>query len=266
VDFSSADLHRLRSWGLVRGIEHHAEIDSTNVRAVEVSGREALECPYVVLASNQTAGRGRGANRWWSAPGALTFSLVIDARQLDLPGERWPQVALAAGLAVCHAIEPLISPAVVALKWPNDVFLSAKGCAAKKAGGILVEAPAASAGRLVIGIGLNVNNAFAAAPAELREVGTSMIDVAGRPLDRCAVLLSVLEQLGHWLPALAIGNQVLIEQWRRYCLLTGKRVRLQSGSRLVEGLCGGIDESGRLLLVTDRGMESFASGTVIGFK
>jgi BirA family biotin operon repressor/biotin-[acetyl-CoA-carboxylase] ligase len=255
------DLDRIRSSGLVREVEFHAEIDSTNDRATEQARLPRLDCPYLVLAARQSAGRGRGSNRWWSAPGALTFSLVLDARQSGLPPERWPQIALAAGGAVCEAIEQSIPEAAVGLKWPNDVYL-----AGKKACGILVEAPAGGTGRLLVGIGVNVNNRLASAPQELTQIATSMIDVAGRPFDLTDVLLAILARFGDWRSHLVNNERGLFERWRRRCLLTGKRVCLNTGSRQVTGLCRGIDDAGLLVLSTPDGTERYLSGTIVSFE
>jgi BirA family transcriptional regulator, biotin operon repressor / biotin---[acetyl-CoA-carboxylase] ligase len=261
LEFTSADVERIRSAGFVCEVEVHSEIGSTNDRAGERAQEAALRCPCLILAARQIAGRGRGANTWWSGPGALTFSLVLEPRRIGLATERLPQVALAAGLTVCEVVEQLLPDAAVGLKWPNDVFLEGK-----KVSGILIEAPGVASGRLVAGIGLNVNNSFAAAPGELRRTAVSMIDVAGGPLDRTAVLLALLERLEMWLGALAVNASDVFERWRPYCVLTGKQVRLTAGVHNVEGLCQGIDDGGRLLISTSQGTEAHRSGTVVSFE
>jgi BirA family biotin operon repressor/biotin-[acetyl-CoA-carboxylase] ligase len=260
MNLNPPDLERIRLSGLVREVEFHTEIGSTNDRAAELARQPSLGCPFLVLAARQTAGRGRGSNRWWSAPGALTFSLVLEARQTGLPVERWPQIALAAGAAVCEAIEQSIPDAAVGLKWPNDVYL-----AGKKASGILVEVPAIGTGRLLVGIGVNVNNSFANAPAELLPLATSMTDVAHRPFDSTDVLLAILARFDFWLSGLVGNERELFERWRTRCLLAGKRVRLRAGSRQVTGICQGIDDTGRLMLSTPEGIERHLSGTVVSF-
>lgn len=261
MEFSSADVERIRSGNFVREIEVHSEIGSTNDRAAERALEPSLPCPCLILTARQTAGRGRGANAWWSAPGALTFSLVLEPWRIGLVNERLSQVALASGLAVCEVIGELLPRSPVGLKWPNDVFLSGR-----KVSGILIEAPSSGCGRLVAGIGLNVNNGFAIAPDELRRTAVSMIDIAGQPFDRTAVLLAVLDRLDTWLRVLAADERAVFKRWRRYCILTGKRVRLRAGDRDVEGLCCGIDDDGRLLLSTPQGTEPHRSGTVVSFE
>jgi BirA family transcriptional regulator, biotin operon repressor / biotin---[acetyl-CoA-carboxylase] ligase len=261
AEFTSADVERIRSAGLVGELEVHSEIGSTNDRAAERAADAALPCPCLILAARQTAGRGRGSNVWWSGPGALTFSVVLEPRRVGLPIESYPQVALAAGLAVCEVIQQSLPQAVVGLKWPNDVFLSGK-----KVSGILLESPQSSSARLIAGIGLNVNNSLAAAPAELRRTAVSMIDVAGARLDRTGVLIMLLARLDVWLRALALNGPGVFERWRPYCVLTGKHVSLRAGTRDVEGLCRGIDDGGRLLIATSQGTEAHRSGTVLSFE
>ena len=92
-----------------------------------------------------------------------------------------------------------------------------------------------------------------------------MTDIAERSLDRTDVLVAVLERLDLWLRALAVRATDVFENWRPYCVLTGKRVCLQVGPRDIEGLCQGIDDSGRLLIATPQGTEAHRSGTIVSF-
>jgi BirA family biotin operon repressor/biotin-[acetyl-CoA-carboxylase] ligase len=255
------DLDRIQASGLVREVEFHEEIGSTNDRAAELLCGGPLGCPFLVLAAQQTGGRGRGSNRWWSAPGALTFSLVLDAENVGLPTERWPQIALAAGAAVGAAIEQAIPAATVRLKWPNDVYL-----AGKKTGGILVEMPANARGQLIVGIGVNVNNSLTGAPIELRQIATSMIDEEQQTFDATDVLLAILAHFSEWRTSLAADERAVFARWRTRCLLTGKRVCLSAGSQQVVGLCRGIDDAGRLVLSTASGTDSYLSGTIVSFE
>ena len=121
---------------------------STNdeLRALaEASAPEGL----VLLALEQSAGRGRRGAKWFAPPGeALTFSILL---RPAAPKALWPRLALAAGLAVAEVVESF-GPAA-GIKWPNDVY--AEG---RKLGGILVEVPTVTPPRLIIGVGLNVLN------------------------------------------------------------------------------------------------------------
>src|SRR5690606_23569450 len=128
------DLQRIRDETLVRTIDFHWELDSTNSQAIRMLEQSELPTPLLVLAETQTQGRGRGQNRWWSAPGALTCTLVAPLDKL--PADRLPQVSLTTGLAVCQAVESLAPQADLGIKWPNDVYLDDR-----KLAGILIELP-----------------------------------------------------------------------------------------------------------------------------
>ena len=96
-----ASQERLQAETFLRGIEHHDEIASTNDRALELCADASLPTPFLIITDRQTAGRGRGANRWWSSDGALLFSVIIDATAFSLPEFLWPQVSLTTGAAIC---------------------------------------------------------------------------------------------------------------------------------------------------------------------
>lgn len=252
------DLDRLRASGLVRQVEHHAEIGSTNDRALELATAADVELPLLVLADRQTAGRGRGANRWWAADGALTFSLAIESSAASIPAHRWPQLSLTTGLAICQALEELTQSNDAQVKWPNDVYLLGR-----KACGILIETPPVR-DRLVIGVGLNVNNSFAAAPAELQRNAISLVDYDGRSRDLTTVLLALLERIDAcWRRLAEQGFGVLLEQWRTRSYLTGRTVRLSSGPQTTVGRCVGIDEDGALLLQTESELRRCHAGTIL---
>ncbi len=259
--FRPVDLERIECDTFVRRVEFHAETPSTNDLALERAAGERVPTPLLILTERQTAGRGRGANRWWSAPGALTFSLLLDAAAENLPTQRWPQVSLTAGLAVCEALQRFLPPVEIGLKWPNDVFiLDRKVC------GILVETSSRRAGMLVLGVGINVNNSFAAAPPDVRSIATSLTDVGHCDYDLPDVLIGVLRQLAGRLQQLATGADDVWQRWQTFSMLTGRTVHLEAGTRQVVGVCQGIDRQGALVLRTDSATERFFGGIVRRFE
>lgn len=249
------DLERIRRVVRVAEFEHHAEIASTNDRALTRGTEAAAPVPLLVLAERQSAGRGRGANRWWSAAGSITFSLLIE--QPAQAAERRPQIALAAGIAVARALDEFAPGEGVMLKWPNDVELRGR-----KVCGILVEVPPGRPDRAVIGVGLNVNNSFAAAPPELARTGIALCDAIGQELPLTDVLLAILGGLIDELAAFAQEPERLIERWSERCSLTGRCVEVSQCGERFAGLCTGIDEAGALLLHTEAGPQRFIAGTV----
>ena len=265
--FAADNLARIEDETFITRVDFQREINSTNDRAMELAGSDDSEFPLLVLAESQTSGRGRGANRWWSGDGALTFSVLLATESAELPTERWPQVSLTVGLAVCEALEELIARGVptaqlstlpaVQLKWPNDVYIEGR-----KICGVLVEVPRNCAGRLLLGIGVNVNNSLVEAPEELRERATSLVDLTGRQFPLADVLIEVLQCLAARLEPDELWNAEVQAGWRRRCLLTGQRLQVDLGVRRVVGTCRGIDDDGALLVEVDGKTERHLAGTV----
>ena len=258
-DFS-AELERAIGASFVRRVEAHRVLASTNDRAMELAGRHPLETPVLILAEEQTAGRGRGANRWWAGPGALTFSLVIEPELADIVAEHWPRVSLATGLSVCEVLQDELPHVECGLKWPNDVWL-----AGRKVCGILVEIPPARAGvprRMVIGIGLNVNNSLAEAPDDVQARATSLCDSGGRPFDVPSVLLQLLLRIEQNLESLAAHDPQLGERWQRACTLRGRPIEVQLGERTLRGIARGIQHDGSLLVDVDGREERLWGGVL----
>lgn len=251
------DLHRLTDSGLIAHIDYHESLGSTSDRALELAAAGVLPLPLLVLAERQTEGRGRGTNRWWSAAGALTFSLVMEAPPDRLPPQRWPLVALVAGLAVAEALEPLCTAGLFQVKWPNDVYLDGgKVC------GILSESVPGASDRLVAGIGVNVNNTLGPARDAVGNA-RALIDVDGRARDLTEVLLAILDRLDQRWRELAAGEfSLLAGEYRRRCFLTGKTLTVQAGAERLVGRCAGIGNDGALTLFTETGERRVVSGTI----
>ena len=267
IQFLPTDLERIVTETFIACVDYHEVIDSTNDRALELVHEADEQFPLLVLAESQTAGRGRGTNEWWSSRGALTFSVLLATDVAGLPMERWPQVSLTVGLAVCEALEELLTRGVpmtslatlpvVQLKWPNDVYLEGR-----KISGILVEAPPNRQGRLLLGIGINVNNSVAGAPKELQSTATALCDLTGRQFALTDVLIMVLQRLAERLQPDDLWNAKVREGWRERCFLTGKKIHIDLGVRQSEGVCQGIDEEGALLLDVEGEVERHFAGVV----
>jgi BirA family biotin operon repressor/biotin-[acetyl-CoA-carboxylase] ligase len=236
---------------------YRQEVGSTNDWALELAREGGHRLPLLVLASQQTRGRGRGVNRWWSANGALTFSLLLDTRRVLPAPHALPQLALVAGLSVCEALAPLAVGHEIRLKWPNDVLLGRH-----KVCGILVESPASPPERCVVGIGINVNNSFSDAPEELRRRAVSLVDATGQCGELTDVLVFVLQRLADQFDRFQAGCLALSAACRPWCCLTGRTVAIATGKRRVEGRCLGIDDDGALHVSTRESEQRLFSGVV----
>lgn len=255
--FSENDLARIRSETPIEYLEFHKELASTNDLSLELAALDDVPLPLLVLTEKQTAGRGQRERHWWSSPGALTFSFSFSTEQFELPPEQWPKVSLTAGLAICEALEELLPGDVVQVKWPNDVY--AQG---KKICGILVESPSVSQRRLVIGVGINVNNSVQDAPAEVAELATTMADLQGNPTPLAAVLIKVVRNLSDRLPWIGTRDEELAARWRQTSLLIGLKVAVENPAGSCQGICRGIDGDGALLVETGEGEQRCLAGTV----
>ena len=257
----------------VRRVELCDELPSTNDLALELAiAAPATDLPLLVLAVRQTRGRGRGDHRWWSTDGALTFSLILDTESLQLMPRRWPRISLVTGIAVANTLlghlprEQLpmermpmerIPNHEVRVKWPNDVFVDGR-----KICGILTENASRQPHRLVIGIGLNVNNSWSDAPVELQKIGTSLVDVADRQFSRQVILVDLLQRLHQSLTDLGRDVFPLTEAWRAFCMLEGNTITVEVGGIRTTGVCQGIDDDGELLLHNESGIQHCVAGTV----
>jgi BirA family biotin operon repressor/biotin-[acetyl-CoA-carboxylase] ligase len=264
----------IRAATFVRQIEIHDTLGSTNDRAAELARDASIELPALVVARQQTAGKGRGRNKWWSSEGALTFSLLIDQATTGIEPANWPQLSLASAVAVCDALGAELEPADnpqseirnpksalrLGIKWPNDVLLDgAKVC------GILIESPGGTApakDRLIIGIGINVNNSWRAAPQSFGLNGTALRDISGRQHDLQTTLLGVLRAVQERFGQLAGGDSRLPDAWQRLSWLTERGVNVHANGRWITGVCVGIDKDGALLVENVNGLNRIRDGSV----
>lgn len=251
------DVIAVRNETFLRDLKYYEEAESTNSIAVDLAKTDC-ETPCLIVAKRQTAGRGRNSNAWWSGDGALTFTLLLDLPVRDV-ADIGP-FSLTVGLAVCQSLERLAPAADLALKWPNDVYFNEK-----KICGILIERPVASEPRLAIGIGVNVNNSLANAPEELKATATSLVDELELEQPLTIVLIDIIRQLEELTRNHLHSRDALLDQWRAYCLLTGREVTIEQQGRELRGTCRGISESGALLVETGGEVHECIAGTVLGF-
>ena len=231
-----------------REIEHHARITSTQDRARELV--DAGCGPMVVVADEQTAGRGRQGRTWSAPPGT---SLLASWVFRPLPSD--PALfALLAGVAVARALEALGVPGA-RLKWPNDVQL-----AGKKLAGTLGDAVTApDGGALVLGIGVNAGQS-AADLGELAAMATSC-RIEGHEVDRLALLARITAQLD-LLAASPDERRTALDEWRSRSSVLGREVEVRGAAGSVRGLAREVAEDGALVLETASGDRRILAGEV----
>jgi BirA family biotin operon repressor/biotin-[acetyl-CoA-carboxylase] ligase len=238
-------------------IKHYYRAGSTNTIAMEAAAGGASE-GSVFLAEQQTAGRGRGNNRWHSAESAGIYCSVI--LRPALPPSEILALSLAAGLAVRAAVQEINPGVVPDLKWPNDVLIDGK-----KFCGILTEmnAEATRVRHIVAGIGINVNqNEF---PSDLEPTATSLRIATGSQwsrVDLCAALLKSLDREYQNLISNPEAHGDILRRFEDHSsMVRGKPVRIEENGGF-EGVTEGLDPRGFLQVRTNDAMRIVYSGTV----
>jgi BirA family biotin operon repressor/biotin-[acetyl-CoA-carboxylase] ligase len=250
------DMQRLLAEAPIADCEYFPTVGSTHDVAHERARSTGTVLPLLVVADAQTAGRGRGENRWWTGGGSLAFSLVFDPRDWQLAEVVQPQRSLAVGVAIVDTVAPLAPLQRVGLHWPNDVFVDER-----KLAGVLVDVLAG--GRHVVGVGLNVNNSFAGAPAEVAQRAVSLTELAGRKLDRTAILIELLRQLQAAMQQSVADPNGFGARFDALCLQVGRKLTIETAGHRISGVCAGIGPDGALLLEVAGQLTRHYSGVLV---
>lgn len=210
----------------------------------------------VVLAEEQTAGRGRVGRRWWAPPGtSVLFSALFRPPEPFVYHAQ--RVMMACGLAVRAAVRE-VTGLVPDIKWPNDLIFEREGDW-KKTAGILAETECDLEGApyLMVGVGLNVN-----VPPEqlslLSPVATSLQNELGQSVDRTAILLALLHTLEATYMRLLAGWDPLPE-WRAALAWMGRPVQVLAPDGEAIGVAEAVSENGALVLRMENGARVFYS-------
>jgi BirA family transcriptional regulator, biotin operon repressor / biotin---[acetyl-CoA-carboxylase] ligase len=217
-----------------------------------------LSMPVLLIAEEQTAGRGRRGRRWQSSPGSgITFSL---ARRIRRPARELAALSLVAGVASARALRSLgVAPA--ALKWPND--LVAGGA---KLGGILVETRVSGRGTLaVFGIGINLRGADELTRRLHR--GVASLDQFIVPHED-EIVAGIVSSLMSAIDAFEAGGfETARQAWESMHAHSGQRLKIRlADGRSVTGIAAGLGEDGALSLRTRAGLRSIRSGRVVSAR
>jgi len=239
-------------------ITRPGDLDALRVDERTPHGRRSADVqPCLLVAEEQTRGRGRLGRGWIASAGAsLTFSLA-----LPLAPEEWSGLSLAVGLALAEALDPTVQPGApprIGLKWPNDLWLIDGPGRGRKLGGILIETVSVGHRRMcVLGVGLNVlpqaHEGLTHGYACLQELDPR----ASAP----AALACVAEPLVRAvLEFQAVGFAPLVAAYTRRDLLLGQPVSTTQAD-VPEGVAEGVDEHGALR-VRCGGVHRIVSGEV----
>jgi BirA family biotin operon repressor/biotin-[acetyl-CoA-carboxylase] ligase len=237
----------LRALRLGRNFEYVPSCSSTNDE-VATRALAGAEEGVLVVAGEQTAGRGRRGRVWQSpADQDLTFSMLL---RPALPARLVAPMTLLAGAALAAALAGLgFAPR---LKWPNDVLLDT-AAGPRKVAGILTEM-ASEGGQVrhvILGVGINVNTETF--PGELAARATSLCLAHGQKVDRCAVLAAFVNAFEPiYDDFVAHGPSAALAKWNEHALL-GQLCSVERNGQPIQGVAEAVDETGSLLLRTASG-------------
>lgn len=231
---------------LIYEIQHFDSLPSTNLEAMKRAADGAPE-GLVVVADEQTAGRGRLGRHWSSPKGAgLYFSVVL---RPQANARTWPLITFAAAVAVHDALFRCCNLRTD-IKWPNDIIVNGR-----KLCGILAETVESGA-RASIVLGIGVNLTLTAFPPELSETATSIQSATGAVPNAEIVLRAILEAFQSRYATLLQdgGREEVIKQWsQNSSFAAGKQIRVKNGHETIEGISRGVERDGALRVETDDG-------------
>jgi BirA family biotin operon repressor/biotin-[acetyl-CoA-carboxylase] ligase len=219
-------------------IDFHREVGSTQEVARELAVGGASE-DMVVVAEQQSNGRGRLGRSWVSPLGGVYLSFILRPQLKPIEILRLP---LLAGVAVAEALRE-VSGLQPSLKWPNDVLLGGM-----KVGGILCELDAEtdSVNHIILGIGVNVNNET---PRKLKRIATSLKEECGMLFSRAEFIRCLLDKMESlYLKSKHEGFEPILAAWKKLSSTLGSEVIAGSLGEEIEGKAVDIDRNGALLL------------------
>lgn len=242
---NTSSLHKNLSKLNLGGLRYFDSIGSTNDEALAWAAQGAPDLS-IVVADEQTSGRGREKRRWFTPAGtALAFSLILRPRAEELP-----HLSRTVGLAAVALAESLRKRSLTPqIKWPNDLLLDGR-----KVAGILVESTwnGDAVDYVVIGIGVNVARGAVPPPELLQFPAASLEHALGECPEREEVLRDVLSALIEWRPRL--GSEALLQAWERDLAFRGQQVEVAGvEGQVVAGTLLGLESDGSLRLQDQHG-------------
>jgi len=219
-----------------RRLIHFRKLASTNDVARREAQQQAAE-GTVVIAEEQTSGRGRIKRVWLSPKGSIALSIILYPDMAFLPS-----LIMLASVAVTHSIRA-VTGLKSEIKWPNDVLINGR-----KVCGILIESDVRGymVDCAIIGIGINVNLKLSDFP-QILQTTTSLSAELGKDVSRLDVIRHLLVEIESLYLTLQEGGSVY-EEWRDNLVTLGKPVHVTWGENVYEGIAESVARDGNLLL------------------
>lgn len=259
--------NNLRTTFVARTIYLFERLESTNQTALKMAvtstvSSSTLPEGTLILAEAQTHGRGRLGRRWISPKGVNLYASLI--LRPNIPIRDTPVLTCLAAVSVVRTVRACTHLEAV-IKWPNDILIHEK-----KVAGILTELGVIQnqVNHLVIGIGINVNLDVEALPADTRTTATSLKAESGQILNRNKLLSELCTRLEEgYVRLLNEGPASILAEFRSLTTTLGKKVKVMTPGRTIEGWAEDVDPHGALMLRTEgQTRERVHSGDVIHLR
>lgn len=240
-----------------RAIQLLDQVETTQEEARSLA-EEGAPSGTLVIAEEQTTGRGRRGNPWFSpARKGIWMSMIL---RPNCPLSFAPQLTLLAAVAVCRAVRRLTG-VEAGIKWPNDLLVSGR-----KICGILIESVGED-GMIkycIVGIGIDVNMDASDIPAELTDIVTSLKMESGKEINRATLIASVMNELEDLFELYVEEGFTPIGQlWQELSVTIGKRIKVITPQGEKSGVAIALENSGALKMMDDHGeMHTIYSGEV----
>jgi BirA family biotin operon repressor/biotin-[acetyl-CoA-carboxylase] ligase len=239
-------------------VQHFDSLDSTNQEVLRQASAGAKE-GLVVVAKQQTQGKGRLGRTWQTVDDALALSILL---RPDIQAADVPKFSLLAAIATYEALH-MFTPKV-GIKWPNDVLIEGK-----KVSGILTQMQASGSQSdqlglaVVIGIGININMPPQGWDKDMRTPPTCLNAYSQQQVDRQAVLQAVLESVGTWYSTWQKhGFSPIYQAWEQAHVARQKQVSVFDGSTYIQGTAIGLATDGALRLLVNGQEQRIIAGDV----
>lgn len=228
-------------------ITYYESVPSTQDVAHRLAHEGAKE-GHVVIADEQTAGKGRLGRSWFSPSGtSISLSLIV---RPNIPPQEAPQLTLLAAVSVVLGIEKT-TPLKCDIKWPNDIL-----CNGKKVVGILTEIQSDpdAIHSVIIGIGINANHKKEHFSSEIRQKATSLRIESGKEVNRAKLVANIFAEFEQLYELyLQKGFKEIKELWEKKAVNIGKSIVAKTLKGEIAGVAKGITDEGILLLEDENG-------------
>ena len=226
----------------------YENIDSTNAAAKRIHFNQEFK-KIIIIAKNQTSGKGRQGKIWTSCNGNFFASFVFSSKKF--PAKKLLSIPFATSIALRNAlISAGISKENISLKWPNDILVNNK-----KIAGILIETDNKN-DRIVVGIGVNL----AQYPDKTDYGATSIKKEIEKTIDYKDFLSILTPHFEEWISFCEKGESAfIINEWQKNAFYLGKKIKIKISSEILTGIFLGLDKNGSLLLKDENNIERVIS-------